>query len=500
MKHSLDIHKIKVTLAHQADIQGWRSAARLMDSMSVDPDRVVWRIQGDSDGLFDAYESIPLETLGEQVPIYTQGRSVPSAFLSLTERALCHKASDRFDLCYRVLRRLLKQPKLLQIASDPDVMQLEAYRKSVARDMHKMKAFVRFREIEDGQSSTFVAWFEPDHYTLEATSSFFVKRFANQQWSILTPYRCAHWRDNALFFTPGTTKDMAPDSDHFEDLWRQYYASIFNPARVKIKAMTAEMPKKYWRNLPESSLIKPLIENAQTQVQAMAGMSERPALPYHAKRQASFSERRHDMDMFTPKPDTLKSLSQAMQACTQCPLYKDATQAVPGEGPENAGMMFVGEQPGDQEDLAGRPFVGPAGQMFDRALVDAGIRREDVFVTNAVRHFKFEARGRRRIHQKPNIEEINQCRHWLDQERAFIKPKLIVALGATAARSLLNKAVTVSKLRETTLELEDGALLIVTVHPSYLLRLPNEITQKDEYERFVRDLKRAERMLDRLAA
>jgi len=174
--------------------------------------------------------------------------------------------------------------------------------------------------------------------------------------------------------------------------------------------------------------------------------------------------------------------------CTRCDLYKCATQTVFGEGPLDAQIVFVGEQPGDQEDLAGRPFVGPAGQLFDQALEKAGIDRSETYVTNAVKHFKFELRGKRRIHNSPNAGEISACRWWQEQERELIRPPVTVALGATAARSLFGKAVTISKLRGEPHELPDGSECWVTVHPSFLLRMPDEVRRREERARFVEDL------------
>jgi DNA polymerase len=185
-------------------------------------------------------------------------------------------------------------------------------------------------------------------------------------------------------------------------------------------------------------------------------------------------------------------LREEAMGCRRCSLYKCATQTVFGEGPVDAPMMFVGEQPGDQEDLAGHPFVGPAGQIFDRALAEAGIDRTRVYVTNAVKHFKFEQRGKRRIHSKPDAGEITACRWWIEQERALLKPRVTLALGATAARSLFGKTMTISRERGRPLELPDGGgEAWITVHPSYLLRLPDETAKLEEFSRFVADLKAA---------
>jgi uracil-DNA glycosylase family protein len=201
-----------------------------------------------------------------------------------------------------------------------------------------------------------------------------------------------------------------------------------------------------------------------------------------------------------PPINSLRELAKAENECTRCPLYKDATQAVPGEGRRNARLMLVGEQPGDKEDLSGKPFVGPAGRVLDQALEDAGIPRSEVFVTNAVKHFKHEMRGKRRLHKRPNTYEIERCKVWLDVERAIVKPVAIVALGATAARSLLGRSVTITKARRQTLRLPDGTAAFVTIHPSYLLRIEDEADKQREYDNFVADLRPAARVLANEAA
>jgi uracil-DNA glycosylase len=201
-----------------------------------------------------------------------------------------------------------------------------------------------------------------------------------------------------------------------------------------------------------------------------------------------------------PPINSLRELAKAENECTRCPLYKDATQAVPGEGRRNARVMLVGEQPGDKEDLSGKPFVGPAGRVLDQALEDAGIPRTEVFVTNAVKHFKHEMRGKRRLHKRPNTYEIERCKIWLDFERAIVKPVAIVALGATAARSLLGRSVTITKARRQTLRLPDGTAAFVTIHPSYLLRIEDEVDKQREYDNFVADLRPAARVLANEAA
>jgi uracil-DNA glycosylase family protein len=195
-----------------------------------------------------------------------------------------------------------------------------------------------------------------------------------------------------------------------------------------------------------------------------------------------------------------ETLKDEAAHCTRCDLYKYATQTVFGDGSLNADILFVGEQPGDQEDLAGRPFVGPAGQVFDAALQEAGIDRARTYVTNAVKHFKFVQRGKRRLHSKPNGGEIQACRWWIDHERDLIKPPVTVALGATAARSLIGKVVTIGGTRGEPQLLADGSECWVTIHPSFLLRIREDADRRTERKRFVEDLKRIRKRAEALAA
>jgi uracil-DNA glycosylase len=196
---------------------------------------------------------------------------------------------------------------------------------------------------------------------------------------------------------------------------------------------------------------------------------------------------------------SLTALAQAEAQCTRCPLYKNATQVVPGEGSSRSRLMMVGEQPGDKEDLEGKPFVGPAGRVLDRAIVEAGLDRRKVFVTNAVKHFKFEQRGKRRLHKKPNAYEIDRCKWWLEQELRIIKPELVVALGATALRSLTGKPMAIAKLRGRAVPLADGTPLVATIHPSYLLRIRDDDDKAAEYGRFVSDLRLCAKLLEKVA-
>ncbi len=475
----------RIELAAADDVDTfWHHAAALAAS-GVPHEALVVDIAG---GTADLFGGTPA-TAPSSSPQTAYGISTVLRALGTT--ALLHTDPQRFRLFYRLMRRLEAEPYLLSIASDPDVARAAALHKAVRRDMHKMTAFVRFREIvaPDGQPA-FIAWFEPEHHIVAAIAPFFVRRFANMRWSILTPRRSIHWDGETLVVAAGATRRDAPTGDPVEDVWRTYYANIFNPARLKVQAMQTEMPKKYWHNLPESDLIAPLIKSARSRTAAMiAAPASIPAKPI--QRPPAISAPPLTMaTVIAPGPDavTLESLADEEASCRRCPLFQPATQVVPGNGAPDARLMFVGEQPGDQEDIAGVPFVGPAGNVFNIALERVGIDRTQCFVTNAVKHFKFEPRGKRRLHKKPNTSEIDHCRWWLDIERKLVKPQLIVALGVTAARGILGKTVTISSMRGQIQPLNDREHVLVTVHPSYLLRLTDEADKRREWNAFLADL------------
>jgi probable DNA metabolism protein len=456
-----------ITLDGETDFDGWRKAARALALNEVKPSDVTWRVACDAPELF-APTAAPLEPPGRTF-------SVSARFIELAQAAILHRSPARFALLYRLLWRLRHNHDLLDIAADPDVAEVAAMAKAVRRDAHRMQASVRFREIGREQKSHFVAWFEPEHHIVELAAPFFARRFADMPWSILTPDVCAHWDGHAVSITPGVSKAEMPGEDRLEQTWRQYHANIFNPARLK-----TELPRQYRRNLPEVSSINPAIEGTVT---ANAEAEPRTPEPSMARKPA----------------DAIETLREEAADCRACPLWKDATQTVFGEGAQTARIMLVGEQPGDKEDLAGKPFVGPAGLMLDRALEEAGIDRRKVYVTNAVKHFKFVPRGKIRLHQKPNTPEIKACRQWYERELAAIKPDLVVAMGATAAQSVFGKITPINKNRGRPIDLDDGTRALVTVHPSYLLRLPDAHAKAREYRRFVEDLKVAAAVLRKSA-
>lgn len=432
------------------DFAFWRERARGLIQCDVPPDRVSWIEPGGTGDLFAEGPSRGDKRMpsppADAPPVRASQR-----FLTFARSAALHTDSARFGLLYRALWRLQRNPRLMEDKADPEVRRIEELAKSVRRDAHKMHAFVRFREVQEEDGTPhFVAWFEPDHHIARAEAAFFMRRFANMRWSILTPRGSVHWDGEVMREGPPARREDAPGDDPVEDLWRSYYASIFNPARLKVGAMLSEMPKKYWKNLPEAELIPQLIAGAQAREAAMV--------------KAGAREER-------VRPATLAAIAQGAAACSDCPIADCGTRAVAGEGAPGAALMIVGEQPGDQEDAAGRPFVGPAGQLLDDHLARAGIDRASAYVTNAVKHFKFTWKGKHRLHQSPTAKEIDTCRWWLDAERAAVRPRIVLALGASAARGMLGRTLSVNQARGRAIMLDDGAELWVTVHPSYLLRL-----------------------------
>jgi DNA polymerase len=465
----------EVALESEIDFAGWRAAARALLVADVPPEEVIWRVGADA-GLFAGGET------PKAPPVGVTG-SVPRRFIEAAELGALHSDPERFALLYRLLWRLRDEPLLMELASDPDVARLNGLVKAVARDIHKMHAFVRFRRVETGNGEQFVAWHEPDHHIVEAAAPFFMRRFNSMAWTILTPECVADWDGETLRFGPGAARKDAPEGDDLEELWRGYYASSFNPARLNLSMMKKEMPVRFWKNLPEAALIRQLTEDAARRTDAM--VETIPKKPVARRGKAV-----HDAAAALPDVDetTLEGVREAARRCRACPLWEPATQTVFGEGPEGARVMFVGEQPGDQEELAGKPFVGPAGQLFDKALAEAGIDRGIVYVTNAVKHFKFEPRGKRRIHAKPNQMEIHACAPWLGRELDLVKPDLVVMLGATAANSVMNHKGTLKSVRGRVVDLPDGRKGFVTVHPSSILRVPPEL-KAEAYREFLADLR-----------
>jgi DNA polymerase len=458
-----------VTLAAGADQDGFRLAVRRLLAADIAPDAVVW-------GTPDAGDLFGGSLAGDAPPVM-----LPRALAAMITPVVCHRDPERYALLYRLIWRMRHgEPALLANPADPLVRRLEAMRKAIRRDLHKMHAFVRFREtIGPDGTARYIAWFEPDHFIVEATAGFFVERFRSMIWAILTPVGSLFWDTEHLAIGGPGTKDRLPPDDAFEAGWCSYYESIFNPARLNVVAMRSEMAGKYWHNLPEARLIPALVRGAPERLRDM--VAREATTPIHRDPALAVAA------MAKQNPKTLTDLNRIIAAAPS--LVPGTTRAVLGEGPIGAAIMLVGEQPGDAEDNAGRPFVGPAGQMLDRALAEAGIDRTTTYLTNAVKHFKYQQRGKRRLHASPTTSEVKQYRWWLMQELGFVQPKLVVALGATALLALTGQPLPL--LRNRGPISFDGQAGFVTTHPAYLLRLPDPATQQTAYTAFVADLQHA---------
>ncbi|QEG24959.1 UdgX family uracil-DNA binding protein [Mariniblastus fucicola] len=408
---------------------------------------------------------------------------VPRAFLLLAESVGYHRDARRWNVLYRVLWRIRhEQPQLLDIETDDDVIQLTRMEKQVRRDAHKMKAFVRFRKVIQDGVEHFIAWHQPDHRIVRKVAPFFSRRFAGMNWTILTPDESMTWDQSNLTYGGGVTRSDAPGSDQLEDLWKTYYANIFNPARVKIKMMKSEMPVRYWKNLPEAQIIDELLADAPRRVEKMIEQYE------------GFDQTAID---FLPTLDSLSLpvLQKAAANCKACDLHCAATQTVFGSGPADARIVLLGEQPGDREDLAGQPFIGPAGQVLNEAIEKAGLVRGELYLTNVVKHFKFKVSsagqgGKRRLHQKPNSREIRACRPWFDAEWSCLKnADILVCLGATAMNAIMGPGRKLGDTRGRWIETDHSQRTIATWHPSAILRSYDADSKSQKFQQLVDDLK-----------
>ncbi|HOZ26743.1 MAG TPA: UdgX family uracil-DNA binding protein [Hyphomonadaceae bacterium] len=462
-----------------ADLQGFRQALRILTWSHIPHRQITWCASSEPE-LFGGGK-LPSSYGAAGKPII-----LPRTVADLIRLVVCHSDPEKYALLYELVWRMRRpdslETHLHEVASDKLVARLTAMAKSVRRDLHKMHAFVRFRQVNDPVvGPRFVAWFEPDHFIVEETAKFFIDRFTSIDWAILTPKGSLWWDKAELAIGPPGSRADAPETDAFELGWRTYYESTFNPARTNLNQMRQHMPKKYWRNLPETRAIPHLIQAAASRVDRM--IEQEPAMP--AKRNPAKAV----AAMTGPGITSLAELN-AIIAKTE-PFVEGSPKAVFGEGPLHPAIAFVGEQPGDQEDLQGRPFVGPAGQLLDRALEHAGIDRSKAYITNAVKHFKFVRHGKRRIHESPTAGEIKHYRWWLKKELELVKPRLVVALGATAVHALEGKALTIQDNRgEHAFPAEYGRRGYITVHPSSLLRQPTAEDREREYAAFVRDLER----------
>ena len=459
----------------------WRTAARSLLAQGVAPHAVDWAAPGDTD-LFGG------DVLQPAAPVQAPGAAlrISSGLMTLLEAAACFRAPDRWALLYRILWRSQHGDATAMSAADADGARLHAMAKAVRREAHKMHAFLRFRERDAAAGEPrFIAWFEPAHYVLADAAGHFAKRMGRASWLIVTPDGTAASDGTTVRFGPapaGRPAEVDFD-DQGEALWLAYYRSIYNPSRLNTGAMEMHMPVRYWKNLPEGRLIPGLISAAGT-----GGRRIGQAEDVGARRGTQV---RVDAAQAMPA----RALPSALSQCRNCALWRNATQAVAGAGPAQAALMLVGEQPGDQEDLSGVPFAGPAGKVLDRALQETGIDRKAAYLTNAVKHFKWEPRGKRRIHKTPAQQEVDACNPWLRQELAAVGPTVVIAVGSTALRALTGRRdLSLSSVQGQVLEV-DGRLIVPTWHPSYVLRLPGQQEQETAFRAMLAALRTAKELL-----
>jgi DNA polymerase len=441
----------------------WRNKARELLVKGVPPELTFWQES------FDLFAPSKPELHPLIVP------KAPAEFMELAQFVACARYEQKWALLYRLIYRLNHEnPNLLKVSVDKDVRKAQDLAKSVRRDIHKMHAFVRFKKTQINGEETYVAWHQPEHLIIETGTPFFARRFGDKPWSIFTPDASAHWNLEQLSFSKGMTQNDFEHQDEFDEVWKTYYRSIFNPSRLKIKAMKAEMSPKYWASLPEADIIHELIRETPQRLQNMAAEPRYLAEP--------------------PKTSSWEELKTAAHSCTACPLASKAKQTVFGEGNLKASLMIVGEQPGDEEDILGQAFVGPAGKILAEALKKAGIQRENIYVTNTVKHFKYTYAddGKARIHKKASGGEQQACKPWLEAEINMVRPKVILALGVTAGTALFGKLMKIGEERGKIYEDSHFAQnLLISWHPSAILRAYSEADREQKIQELISDLSMA---------
>ena len=450
--------------------EGWRSVARELASQNVPPHEIQW--SDETISLFAHFNDLAnnSQKMNNSTGSTTSQVKVPAEFIKMAQTVSYAKDADRWELLYRVLYRLnFENSNLMNITIDADISRAENLVAAIRKDIHKLHAFVRFKKLIINGEDTYVAWHKPEHLIIKPGTSFFARRFGDKRWSIFTPDESAHWDLKKLTFGPGMRQNDFQIQDGWDEIWKTYYKSIFNPSRIKIKMMKSEMSPKYWSSMPETALIRDLIREAPQRLQEMAKNQNQAAVVSLNK--------------------SIEELKIDIKTCTACPLYKDASQAVFGTGPQDAEIMIVGEQPGDQEDLAGLPFVGPAGEILNQALKNAQLDREKIYLTNAVKHFKWTRHNKMRLHQKPTGSNMHACKPWLEAEIAQIKPKIIIALGATAATAVLGRLPKISEERGKIIYGSPYAeKIIISWHPSAILRSTDPSESQERAQQLSSDL------------
>ncbi|WP_338767565.1 UdgX family uracil-DNA binding protein [Massilia sp. METH4] len=471
----------------------WRAAARDLIVRRLPPESVQWSTQ---DGGGDLLSGMPPVVVAgskvvDEVVAQTPDMSsdppprISRQLMELLQSAACYRAPDRWAFLYRVLWRWHHGEHEVISMADEDGARLHHMAKAVRHEEHDMHAYLRFRERpEEAGEPRFVAWFEPAHDVLPQVARHFARRMGKTSWMIATPDATVLWDGATLHTGEALARSAADFDDAGEALWLTYYRSIFNPARLNADIMHGHIRQRFWKNLPEAAVVPHMV------TQAAAGARKVGQLDTVGKRGGT------TIPISSEKAAPERQQPSSLDECRRCDLWQNATQAVGGQGARRAKIMLVGEQPGDQEDLAGKPFVGPAGELLDKAMDEAGMDRRTVYVTNAVKHFKWEPRGKRRLHKTPAQKEVMACHYWLEAELESIGPDVLVALGSTALKSILQTgSVTMKDYMGAPFE-HDGRMVVVTYHPSYALRVPDRESRHAAFAAIVEALKTAQRLAD----
>lgn len=449
------------------DFKRWREQARTYLREGIPPENTHWG-QG-----FHLFQETPKSLKSVAFP------KVPAEFFKLARLMACARFDGRWTLLYRLLFRLNHEnPYLLKISIDPDVQHANQLAKSVERDIHKMHAFVRFKKVEKDNLETYVAWHQPEHLIIELATPFFVRRFGDKPWSIFTPDASAHWDLQELKFSEGLSQNEFHHRDDFDDLWKIYYRSIYNPARLKIKMMKSEMAPKYWSSLPETDIIHELIRDTP-------------------KRLQNISQSEHSQAQI-PENASWSELRQSAQYCKACPLALHTQNTVFGEGDLSSKLMIVGDFPEKPEDLQSKVFTGPTEEILNEALKAAGLCREKVYITNAVKHFKQDTDQKSQNHFKAGGSEIHACKPWLEAEIALIQPKVILALGITAGISLYGRLVRIQdELTKPHHTSSYASTLLISWHPAVIFNAPSTEEKQKRFQDLVNSLRLADQMGDK---
>jgi uracil-DNA glycosylase len=463
----------------------WRTAALGALAQGLPPEAIEWRDSalGPSDqSLFDESPRMPANGDTDSTV------RVSKELGTLLKEAAQFRDPTRWAFLYKVLWRWTQGDRSVASAADEDGARLHRMAKAVRRAHHDMIAYVRFRQRDAASGAPeFVAWYEPDHDVLASGAEHFAQRMGRATWLITTPHGAAMWDGARLQIERrlALAADHQTDpSDAAEALWLTYYTSTFNPARLNEQALAQHMPVRFWKGLPEGALIPQLVSHARSGARRVAQASGVGAL----------AGRSIDIEAQQAQPE--REAPSSLDACRRCELWRAATQAVAGEGPREARIMLIGEQPGDQEDLQGRPFVGPAGQLLESAMQRAGLPRAEVYLTNAVKHFKWEPRGKRRLHKTAAQKEVDACSFWLEREFADVSAGVVVMLGATALGALLGKQARLQAHLGRVFAYR-GKWAIATYHPSFALRQQEPDARERAVDEIVKALDLARQYADR---